>query len=143
MITSILLTTDGSETSKRAIQHAIVLAKKFEAKISVVSVVNYSQMSPYSMAASFDGPNIESLTTAVQENLNFAQQIITDAQVPCDVYLEKGDPRIVIADKMVASLKPDLLVMGKTGTNKISRIFLGSTARYVSENAQTNVLLVE
>lgn len=60
-----------------------------------------------------------------------------------DVYLEKGDPRIVIAEKMVASLKPDLLVMGKTGTNKISRIFLGSTARYVSENAQTNVLLVE
>lgn len=143
MINTIVIPTDGSDTALRAVKYGIGLAKKFDAKIIVVSVIQYPIVTAHTGGPILYEPISDGFDKAANENVSEAIDLIKAEGVAYDALIEKGDPRFVLTTQVVDQFHPDLIVMGKTGTNALTRLLIGSTARYVAENAETNVLLVK
>jgi nucleotide-binding universal stress UspA family protein len=53
-----------------------------------------------------------------------------------------SSPKASIATEIPKKYEIDLIVMGKSGTNAVSRIFLGSTTSYVVQKAAVNVTVI-
>lgn len=83
------------------------------------------------------------MTNTASAKLDEAASVVKKSGIIVNTHVLQGDARFVLADQVPEQLNPDLIVMGKTGTNVVMRVFMGSTARYVSEHAETNVLLVQ
>lgn len=143
MINTIVVATDGSEAAMRAVEYSTQLAKKFNAKIEIVSVIQYSTVAYHDGSQIFYASMTDSLTKLASDNLSKAASVVEPAGVPFDTHIFKGDARFVLVNEVIENYNPDLIVMGKTGTTVLTRMFIGSTARYVSERADTNVLLIK
>jgi len=143
MINTIVVATDGSEAAMRAVEYSTQLAKKFNAKIEIVSVIQYSTVAYHDGSQIFYASMTDSLTKLASDNLSKAASVVEPTGVPFDTHIFKGDARFVLVNEVIENYNPDLIVMGKTGTTILTRMFIGSTARYVSERADTNVLLVK
>ncbi|MDC2805372.1 universal stress protein [Leuconostoc suionicum] len=143
MINTIVVATDGSETAMRAVEFSTNLAKKFDAKIEIISVIQYSTVAYHDGSQIFYASMTDSLTKLASDNLSKAANVVEVEGVSFDTHMFKGDARFVLVNEVIENFHPDLIVMGKTGTTVLTRMFIGSTARYVSERADTNVLLVK
>ncbi|GMA69089.1 universal stress protein UspA [Leuconostoc litchii] len=143
MIKTIVVATDGSEAAMRAVQYAADLAKKYDAKIEIVSIIQYSTVAYHDGSQVFYASMTDSLTELARDNLSKAAEILADEGIQFNTHMFKGDARFVLSNEVVKNFSPDLIVMGKTGTTVLTRMFIGSTARYVSERADANVLLVK
>eukprot|EP00246_Nothoceros_aenigmaticus_P003206 TRINITY_DN141_c0_g1_i1.p1 TRINITY_DN141_c0_g1~~TRINITY_DN141_c0_g1_i1.p1 ORF type:complete len:184 (+),score=30.51 TRINITY_DN141_c0_g1_i1:102-653(+) len=64
-----------------------------------------------------------------------------EAQVPCEAWLRRGDPRHCICED-IQRVKPDLLVLGTRGLSKFQEIFVGSVSSHCYKNAECPVLVV-
>nr|WP_270252133.1 universal stress protein [Lactiplantibacillus plantarum] len=53
-----------------------------------------------------------------------------------------SSPKASIATDIPKKYAIDLIVMGKSGTNAVSRILLGSTTAYVVQKAEVNVTVI-
>lgn len=53
-----------------------------------------------------------------------------------------SSPKASIATDIPQKYAIDLIVMGKSGTNAVSRILLGSTTAYVVQKAEVNVTVI-
>lgn len=143
MISRIVVAIDGSEAAQRAVDFSVELAKKFDAKIDIVNVIQYPTITYYDSDQSFYDSLVQRMTNTASAKLDEAAAVVKDAEIVVDTHVLQGDARFVLADQVPEQLSPDLIVMGKTGTNIVMRVFMGSTARYVSEHAETSVLLVQ
>ncbi|MCD2257050.1 universal stress protein [Agrilactobacillus fermenti] len=141
MFQKILVPIDGSERSLLALKNACNLAETLHAKIFILTVVAKHVYVASDSAYQVSTPDIHEIGTKL---LQTAEKIARNyPNITYQTFLKEGDPRSVITDQMVKQLQPDLIVMGKTGTNRLARLLVGATARYVAENAKTNVLLIE
>ncbi|GMA70691.1 universal stress protein family [Leuconostoc litchii] len=143
MISRIVIAIDGSEAAKRAVDFGVELAKKMDAKIDIVTVIQYPTITYYDSDQSFYDSLMKRMTDSASAKLDEAAAVVKDAEIAVDTHVFQGDARFVLADQVPEQLNPDLLVLGKTGTNIVMRVFMGSTARYVSEHADASVLLVK
>jgi len=132
----ILVPTDFSEHSKRAVEKALELGKLFDARLSVVHVVDYlpptyiSSQSEYTSA-----PQIIARATAYlaewanEVELKGAEQLVTTGT---------AGREIVATAKAKGA---DLIAIGTSGEGGIRRL-LGSTTRAVMHDAPCDVLSV-
>lgn len=137
---TILVPTDFSETAEAALDYAVDLASKLDAKIHLVSVIGAQLIgSEYGIA----------MTTSMMEAACGRQQGRLDELVAAraskasfgPAVLETGDARIQI-DQVARRIGADLIVMGTHGRQGIQRLLLGSVAEAVSRVAPCPVLLV-
>lgn len=140
MFKNILVAVDGSKNSNDALETAIDLVKKFQAKLYLVSVVNTVNL-PMNVGVSFAPGLIHDLENDSRKILNKAQRMVQAADLTCEVNLLDGTPRDELL-KFSKSNSIDLIVMGKTGKQGLERFFLGSVTRYVSEHTKVDVLIV-
>lgn len=143
MMKTIVVATDGSDAAMRAVAYSASLAKKYGAKVEIISVIQYSTVAYHDGSQVFYASMTDSLTKLANENVTKAANFLTDSDVPYDTHVFKGDARFILVNEVMEKFKPDLIVMGKTGTTLLTRILIGSTARYVSERADADVLLVK
>ncbi|PMD72248.1 universal stress protein [Companilactobacillus nuruki] len=140
MFENILIALDGSKNSYDALNEALILAKKFNTKLYVVSVVNIANL-PTNVGVSYE-PNLErELSQDAQIILNNSQRIIESHKIDYEMDLLSGEPRDELID--FANRKQiGLVILGKSGVHALERFFVGSVTRYISEHFNGNVLIV-
>jgi len=135
---TILVATDGSEHSEKALHEAINLAKSCGTKLYVMSVVEVN-------------PEYEALAPKVVEKadedaktfLDAAQKCAEREGITCNTIVHRGENPAHFIVEEADRLKVDMIVMGKHGRSKMLRkLFMGSVTAKVISHAGCKVLVV-
>jgi nucleotide-binding universal stress UspA family protein len=145
MFKNILIPTDGSELSQRAVHMAVALAKVHGARITGIHVIpDYHLLIAYEGA--FDPvteERIEEEAKVRAENyLAFVRKCAQDEGVPCDTLCETSDHPYDAILKAANSRQCDLIVMTSHGRKGIAAVLLGSETRKVLTHSTIPVLIV-
>jgi nucleotide-binding universal stress UspA family protein len=141
-IERILCPTDFSVFSSRALRHATALARRFEARLTVLHVI--PQWIPYGG----EGAYLAAPTTAkpelsrqVEDSVRvFAATAVEDG-VAVETIVREAEPwREILA--VAGELPADLLVMGTHGRGGFEQLLLGAVAEKVLHRAPCPVLTV-
>jgi len=144
MYKRILVPLDGSDNAYYALDHAIELAKVFDSKLYLLNVIDINRFGMYSADVFTRAvPDMMSFDQAQSKKLlERAQERVEAQHIEAEVIRKTGVPKVMIAVDVPEAQKIDLIVIGRTGTNAISRLFLGSTTAYVVRNTPANVTVV-
>lgn len=142
MFTKILMATDGSPYSDKALDAAITIAKAFKAKLYIIHVVEEDRVA---IATSSTVPIVvadivNSMVKAGEEVLRKAKEKAASAGVDAETILERGNA----ADKIIETadrLGVDLIVVGSRGLRGLARFLLGSVSEKVVRHANRPVLV--
>ncbi|MFC4552716.1 MULTISPECIES: universal stress protein [Halorussus] len=140
MYDRILVPTDGSAETERAVAHAADLATAHDAELHAVYVVDAATFAGLPMEASWDGIT-ETLHGEGEAALERVESIADDRGVAVTTHLLEGSPskRIV---QWAEGEDCDLVVMGTHGRGGIDRLLLGSVAERVVRACKVPVLTV-
>ena len=133
-IKRILYATDFSSFSNQAYFHAIALAEKHGATLTIVYVYVPG-------VARFGG------STRASDDRQYWQEMLeqirpVDARIPVSHILLEGDPATELVRYSVdASI--DLIVMGTHGRTGLERLLMGSVAEKVMRESPCSVLVVK
>ncbi|KRL20546.1 universal stress family protein [Lentilactobacillus kisonensis DSM 19906 = JCM 15041] len=139
MYEKILVPVDGSDSSKRAVEEAITLAKQFGSTLQIVSVASDQRYVQYGVTLGQDV--MESFRERGQEILDDAEEQAKKAGIKVETHFVVGVPKVQIAKQLPEKYGASLIVMGKSGVNGISRAILGSTTAYVVRHSEVNVMV--
>ena len=135
---SILVPTDGSQYTARAIDMAVMLAKLSGAKVTAVYVVDRAAAS-----ALHGSPEFDTVTEALNHEGNLAvdevRKACESAGVPVDTRILAGNPAEAIND---ASKDYDMIVMSSIGRSGVSKYLIGSVAEKVVKGAKCPVTVI-
>jgi len=146
MYTRILVATDGSTLSKKAVSSAIQLAATCAAELVAVKVV------PRYPQAYFEG----SIPLSAQEISRIEKQWADAAQVQLEAIVKSAKAKgvsaktvtlksDVVSDAIIAAAKKqkaDLIVMASHGRKGIKRLLLGSETQQVLTHSHIPVLVL-
>lgn len=130
----VLAATDLLEDSKQIVRKAWEMANQFDAKLSIVHVIEPIPAYGYPGVTDIESPHIEEVR---KELAVFAKDYFIDE---AEQHLEVGAPKIEVLS-LAKSLDIDLIVLGSHGRHGIMRL-LGSTASAVVNSAECDVLMV-
>lgn len=143
MYKHLLIPTDGSELSKKAVQHGIALAKACKAKVTTITVsapFRPFMVEPNLVLDSADQYREVALAQTKQA-LDVVRHAAAKAGVVCElVYVEHDHPYQAIIDTVKAK-GCDLIVMASHGRNGVSAILLGSVTTKVLTHCTVPVLV--
>ncbi|NCF26525.1 MAG: universal stress protein [Gammaproteobacteria bacterium] len=146
MITRILVTTDGSPASNRAVGLAAHMAINHDATLYLLNVIRDMQLPPELKKMA----KVENIGQARQDVLDFvAEKVLGDAERRAKrkgvKSLRKatghGDPANAIASYAQRN-KIDLVVMGTRGLGSVKGMLMGSVSRKVANSCDVNLLIV-
>ena len=133
----VLVATDGSEHSMKAVQRALEMAEKQGAQVTLLSVAYYvgdfDEMPPYVQ---------EKLEAEARAALKKSKAVFDQKGIKVETALEAG---MVPANNIISMAekgKFDRIIMGSTGLSGLGRIFMGSTAAKVVAHAPCEVTVV-
>lgn len=133
----VLVATDGSEHSMKAVQRALEMAEKQGAQVTLMSVAYYvgdfDEMPPYVQ---------EKLEAEARAALKKSKAVFDQKGIKVETALEAG---MVPANNIISMAekgKFDRIIMGSTGLSGLGRIFMGSTAAKVVAHAPCEVTVV-
>lgn len=128
----ILVAYDGGEPAHHALETAIDLAKRYEAQISVVSVVPFhpgrAPMDPWDDAA------------VHAEALADAKKLLADNGMTADLLEPIGDPAATI-ERIANDGGYDTVVVGSRGLGAVSRFLQGSVSGHVATHTKATVIV--
>ena len=144
MYRHILLPTDGSELSARAVGEAIRLAKTLGARVTALHVTPpfYPEGDSVSGIATQMREHTERSEASARRALDHAERTAREAGVPCSVLRrERENPwEEVIAT--AASEGCDLIFMASHGRRGVAALVLGSETHKVLTHSKTPVLVM-
>lgn len=141
-MTKILVTTDGSENSERALIEARKYAEGVGADVNIMTVVEYLVLKPYIGTEYPVMPDNEEMEDVGQSVLDEALKIFKDYKGELKTKLKRGSPGDEIL-KEAGSGDYDLIIMGSRGRGTISRAVLGSVSYKVLNNTNKNIFIVK
>jgi len=138
----ILVPTDASEYSRRALKMAIELARSVQAEV-VLLHVSYTPQAYWGYTISYG-------ITVTQEQLDQNGELALDAtlngidseQVVIHKRVESGHPVTIIVDQIKKD-NIDLVIMGSHGYGAIAGSVLGSVSQRVLQRASCPVLIIK
>jgi nucleotide-binding universal stress UspA family protein len=134
----VLVATDGSEHSMKAVQRGLELAETQGAQVTLMSVAYYVQGSMSGMP-----PNIQDkLEDEAREALKKAKALFDAKNLPVETVLEAGLVPANLIIQKAQDGKFDRIVIGSTGQNALEKILMGSTAGKVVAHAPCEVTVV-
>lgn len=146
MYTNILIPTDGSELSQKAVVQGVALAKALGAKVTAyfaappATPIIYRNHLPVGYATPEDHQRmIDAATAAV---LAFVEATAKTAGVPCETMHSTSDFPADEILKIVASRACDLIVMATHGQGGLRGVFIGSVTQKVLNLASVPVLVI-
>lgn len=146
----ILVPTDFSAASDRALEQATELARASKAEVHLLHKIVYPPPHPPTAlldrlddAAQFDyvlKDVIERPEREAEEGLETRRKTLEGRGLAAFVHLERSGDAYERIEHAVASLKPDLLVMGTHGRGGIQKWIMGSVAEKALRHAAVDVL---
>jgi nucleotide-binding universal stress UspA family protein len=142
---SILVGTDGSETAKTAVRHAIELAACLHASLQIVSA--YEPVAdPRLRSGQLDAPeDVQWMINPHEDAVALLEQARAEAEeagvAEVETFARQGDAADAILD-VAEERRCDLVVVGNKGMTGAKRFLLGSVPNKVSHHAPCSVLIV-
>jgi nucleotide-binding universal stress UspA family protein len=145
MFKNILIPTDGSEQSQRAVRMGVELAKLHQGRVTGIHVIpDYHLLIAYEGA--FDPvteERIEEEARARAESyLAFVRNTAEAAGVSCDTVCETSDHPYDAILKTADAKNCDLILMTSHGRKGLAAVLLGSETRKVLTHTRVPVLVV-
>ncbi|XXM71040.1 universal stress protein [Lysinibacillus sphaericus] len=137
---NILVAVDGSREAEWAFQKAIAIAKRNDAILSLIHVIDTR-----SFAA------IESYDRTVGERaIRYAEELLEEYKTEAagkgvtkvKTYVEYGSPKVIIPREANKNIEADLIICGATGLNAVERFLIGSVSEHITRAAHCDVLVV-
>ncbi|KRM13053.1 universal stress protein [Paucilactobacillus suebicus] len=142
----ILVGVDGSSQSKQALKRAIQVAKDFHAELLIASVQNDAKFTNMGFGSSVVNKTSPTVITEAKHQLvlflNQCEQLASEQGVQVDAVMAHGSAKKELAVTIPEKYQTDLIVVGATGLNRVEQMIIGSTASYIIEHTQTDVLIV-
>lgn len=138
MYSHILLPTDGSELSHKAVLHGIQLARATGARVTGLCVVLHS-MTPRGLGDTMVGD--AQLNANAERFLAFVTDEAKKAGVPCDCFFVSGDS---VAEEIVRAADStgcDLICMASHGRLGLRSLLMGSETTKVLHYSKVPVLI--
>ena len=139
-IKHVLVPYDDSAYSNRAFVYALDLAKKYGAKLSVISIM-YSSSHPTNVKhqTSIDDKKIKVLEKSYRRLNDAAKKF--GVSMTTKMLMESSIVDNIVS--FVTTNRVNLIVMGTRGRGGPKRLMFGSVAMATSQNAQCPVMLVK
>jgi len=137
---NILVPTDFSPGAGDALEYAVTLASKLDAKVHLLNVVSLQTLGA-AMGVPVTSSVVESIFDGNQKELD---RLIASHAGRCQfapAVMDTGDARAQI-EHQAAKLHADLIVMGTHGRRGFQRLLIGSVAEAIARVAPCPVLLV-
>jgi len=141
MYDRILVPTDGSAGTERAVSHAARLAAAHGAELHAVYVVNSATFTGLPMETSWEGVG-DVLRDEGETALSRVEDIGAEHGVAVTTHVLEGSPSRRIVE-FAEGNDCDLVVMGTHGRGGIDRLLLGSVAEGVVRACSVPVLTVQ
>jgi nucleotide-binding universal stress UspA family protein len=142
MFQTILCPVDFSESSDRALDYALAVARRHEGRVSVMHVLPTVLADPelYPYLSEPVLPSADAKDRAYRRLGEFVHRAIAEG-IGADVILEDGD---VVEEvlKKAKRLEADLIVMGTHGRRGFRRLLLGSVTERVLRQSEAPVLSI-
>ena len=140
MISTVAVGTDGSDTASEAVAAAAEIARRFDAKLVLLSASSSSGSPPRNLSGS--AAEIQwasSPASRLGEQLGRTQAELRAQGLECTCMIEEGEPGEVLV-ALAERCDADLLVIGNKG---MQRRVLGSVPNTVTHKAGCSVYVVK
>ena len=139
MFTNILVGLDGSESSQRALEHAIDLARSKDAELTLMTVAP-----PVATYVTLAGVSIDTMSAELDK---WATNVLDEAAraVPPEITANRVQGRGHAGPEILKELKRggyDLIVLGTRGRGRTEEGLLGSVNGYIHFHAHIPLLSV-
>jgi len=138
-IKNILVPLDGSQTSQKGFELALMLAKKLDAKIIAVNVIRFSNGFQFPVSSEIKQMHVRSAEKIISD----AQRIAKKEKIPFVGKIAKGNNIGNEIIKFARIKKSDLIIIGSRGPYPSSETFLGSVASYIIHKASIPITIVK
>ena len=138
MLSTVAVGTDGSATAGKAVEAAAEIARRFDAKLVLLSAFKDSGDRP-TEARDIEVQWANNPRAVVTTNLERIASDMDGSGLKCETQLDEGDPADVIV-RLAAECDADLLVIGNKG---MERRILGSVPNTITHKADCSVLVVK
>jgi len=153
MYRKILVALDGSEPSNNALEHAATIAKKFDAELILVAVVQRMMIPIFPdegfgaipLSAAKDMAQYQDKMRVLYQNvLKEAEEKVKEEYpgVKTESILKEGRPSATIVEQAEKD-DVDIIVLGSRGIGGYTGWILGSTSRRVVDSCTKPVLIVK
>jgi len=143
-ISKILISTDGSDSSMRAAEYGVNIAKLLGAQVTVIYVIDAVVLDEArALFKADEHEDVEiKLKQAGQRYINYVLGIAEKEGIKAASLLTKGRPYEQIVN-LAKESNVDLIVMGTHGRRGTERFLIGSVAERVIEYSPCPVLVVK
>jgi nucleotide-binding universal stress UspA family protein len=136
----ILVAIDGSYEAELAFQKAVEVAKRNEAELFLVHVIDTRA---FQNVSSFDSAMVEQVTETAKKTMEqYVAMAKENGLDRVNFSIEYGAPKVVVAKEIPKAQDIDLIMIGATGLNAVERLLIGSVTEYVTRTAVCDVLVV-
>ena len=139
MISTVAVGTDGSATAEEAVKQAADLARRFGAKLVLLSAFSGSRGSPEGRGKGVELQWASSSQARVRTILERSETALRQEGIECETRSDEGDPADVLV-RLAEECGADLLVIGNKG---MKRRVLGSVPNTVTHKAGCSVMVVK
>ncbi|MEX6014640.1 universal stress protein [Mammaliicoccus sciuri] len=137
---NILIAVDGSTESEWAYNKAVAVAKRNDAKLTIVNVVDSRS---YASVEAYDTQIVNKATSFAESLLSGYKEFAENNGVHnVATKLEFGSPKTVIPKKLAVDFDVDLIMCGTSGLNAVERFIVVSVSESIVRNSPCDVLVV-
>src|SRR6516164_10329325 len=122
-----LVPLDFSEYANQALEYAIGLARKLEARLTLLHVIQPLPLGGVDMGVTLPYTYLQDLEAEIMQSMEACLARVTAAGLEGDIVVVHGVPFHEIVETAKAQ-KVDLIVMGTHGRTGLQHILLGSVA---------------
>ncbi len=138
-IKKILVATDFSLFSDRALDYALAVARRYKSQIYLTHIL---ALDPYAMVTpELAMASIERLRQNAARHFSEIQKLERLERVPYEVVIEEG-PFWPTMESVIKREGIDFIIAGTRGAGAVSKLLVGSTAEEIFRQAQIPVLTV-
>lgn len=139
MISIVAVGTDGSETADEAVREAAEIARRFGAKLVLLSAFERSKGSSAASPQNIELQWVSNSSARVRSMLERLEDDLGKDGIDCETRADEGDAGEVLV-RLAEESGADLLVIGNKG---MKRRVLGSVPNTVTHSAGCSVLVVK
>lgn len=135
----VLVGVDDSDDARLAFQYAIGFAKRRSAQLTIVSVLEESNISVYQ---ALDKDYIHGERGELETHIKTYIKQAKDAGVEnVNALVAEGNPGETVVKDVIPSVNPDVLIIGSIAKKGLRRRF-GSQAAYMAKYSPISVLVI-
>ncbi|EEU21158.2 universal stress protein [Lactobacillus mulieris] len=136
----IQIAVDGSKEADLAFSKAVAIAKRNNANLEILHVIDTRS---FQNVSSFDSAMVEQVSADAKKKLEEYYDRAVKAGIKNVHYsIEFGSPKTIIAHEFPQKHQTDLIVLGATGLNAVERLLIGSVTEYVTRTADCDVIVI-